>query len=382
MSKIDHIEAVADRLNESSIAILPKRCTYIRNWNSKCRNCLAACPHDAIERSLGHLSIDPDKCTNCGTCVTACPTGTFVTTKPDPSRIVSQARTSARVNGGNAIFICEPHALRVNIDRSRVVVLPCLDYLDEYLILGMFACDIKAVTLLYCGCKGCKIGSKEPLVEGTVASTLNVMKHWGIDKTLRLTDHIPDVLISEDDRGAYISGTGRREAFWQAGSTIASFVSQAARTEVDELTGNKPDPTKQNKPLVVKMDDVDPPDTYRSVRMKNMLDRLGTRPYGGTVESRFWASVAIDPERCRYCGACAKLCVTRALKFHENEEDNTVSLTFEPALCMACRLCKDTCLTHSMVYSNQVMADDLDDDVVKYLFKDHEKPKRRWGLNR
>ena len=114
--------------------------------------------------------------------------------------------------------------------------------------------------------------------------------------------------------------------------------------------------------------------SYRSVRMLNMLDHLGTRPYGATIETRFWAYVDIDPERCKHCGACARMCITQALKY-ETDSSNRTSLTFQPALCVNCGLCKDTCLTHSMIYTNKVLADDLDTDVVKVLFHDAEPPK-------
>ena len=71
MSKIDTIESISDKLAATSISVVPKRCVYIRNWHSRCRSCLTACQHDAVKRSLGHLSIDSELCTNCGACVAA-----------------------------------------------------------------------------------------------------------------------------------------------------------------------------------------------------------------------------------------------------------------------------------------------------------------------
>ncbi|MDD6739220.1 MAG: 4Fe-4S binding protein, partial [Coriobacteriaceae bacterium] len=79
MSKLDELEALAKEVSASTITILPKRCSYIRNWNSKCKACMNACPHDAISRSIGRFSIDPDLCTNCGACTAACPTSALLT---------------------------------------------------------------------------------------------------------------------------------------------------------------------------------------------------------------------------------------------------------------------------------------------------------------
>ena len=70
------------------------------------------------------------------------------------------------------------------------------------------------------------------------------------------------------------------------------------------------------------------------------------------------------------------MCVTRALKY-STDEQGLATLTFQPSLCIGCGLCKDSCLTRSLVYTTKVLADDLDADTVKYLYKDHEQPKRR-----
>ena len=154
-----------------------------------------------------------------------------------------------------------------------------------------------------------------------------------------------------------------------------SYLVQTVDDIVGTVTGEPIKHEDKDKQIIVRLDEVFPPDTYRSARMLNMLDYLGTRPYGATIESRFWASVDIDPTKCKYCGACVRMCVTRALQYTENEDD-TVTLTFQPSLCVACGLCKDSCLSRSMVYSNKVLADDLDRDVVKDLYRDHERPKR------
>ena len=40
-----------------------------------CRKCEKVCPHDAINVENGFASIDYDRCTDCGDCAAACPTG-------------------------------------------------------------------------------------------------------------------------------------------------------------------------------------------------------------------------------------------------------------------------------------------------------------------
>ena len=136
MGKLDTIETIAAKVSDTSIVTTPKRCSYIRNWNSKCKQCLNVCQHEAISRSIGHLKIDPNACTNCGACVAACPTSTFNTTAPSMNELVRQARISAQRNDGIAVFCCTPHAVTKHINTENAVVLPCLNYLDENLIIG------------------------------------------------------------------------------------------------------------------------------------------------------------------------------------------------------------------------------------------------------
>ncbi|MFR7755254.1 MAG: ATP-binding protein, partial [Bacteroidales bacterium] len=83
----------------------------------------------------------------------------------------------------------------------------------------------------------------------------------------------------------------------------------------------------------------------------------------------------IDPNRCKHCGACARMCVTQALEYHVDDE-RRATLTFRPSLCVNCRLCRDSCISHSMIYSTSVPAADLAPGVVKTLFKDEELPQK------
>lgn len=369
MTTIETIEKVSNTLAKSTIRLEPKRCSYIRNWNSKCKHCLNACQHEAIQRSLGHFKIDAESCTDCGACVASCPTSMFATGAPTMNQLVKQARISARENDGTASFICAQHAEEMSADTTRIVVLPCLNYLDEYLIVGLFAVGVNKVSLIRGDCTECAIDCGEPYFDEVVRSARSMLEAWSIARKIETLEKPPQHLRLKKSKHAHVAtiGSDRREAFKQGAGSFMGWVSRT----VDEAVGKvvdepveKEDPDKQ---IIVKLDEVFPPETYRSVRMLNMLDHLGSRPYGATIESRFWASIDIDENRCRHCGMCAEMCVTRALKAG-TAEDGTSWLAFRPSLCVNCGLCRDSCLTHSMVYTNRVLADDLDRDFVKYLY--------------
>ena len=370
MNKIDTIQTISDKLAATSISVVPKRCIYIRNWHSHCKDCLSACQHDAIKRSLGRLSIDSESCTNCGACATVCPTQAMLTTAPSPREIVRQARESARRNAGSAAFICARHAQRQPVDTSRVVVLPCLDYLDEYLIAGMFALHFKRVVLFTCGCEDCDIDCAQPSLDAMIESTQNVLGLWGVQGMFRTLDVVPDSLLLEKSQAKVpVITSDRREAFKQSGASALEFAWSAVNTAIGSFTGEQPD--DQDRQIVMKPEERFAANSYRSVRLLKMLDLIGSRPYGATIDTRFWANIDIDPNRCRHCGSCASMCVTQALQYHVDDQ-NRATLVFYPSLCVSCHLCKDACLSHAILYSNKVIADDLDPDIAKTLYSDVE----------
>lgn len=374
MSKIDTIESISDKLAATSIAVTPKRCVYIRNWHSRCRGCLTVCQHEAVKRSLGHLAIDSETCTNCGACVAACPTSAMNTTAPSASEIVAAARVSAERNAGSAAFICERQAKAAHIDPERVVVLPCLNYLDEYLITGMFALKFKRVILFTLGCDDCPIDCEQPYFEEVIRNARELLGLWKVPGTFAALDEVPPALVLDKPCAQVnVISSDRREAFEQAGASAVEYAWHAVSSAIGTLAGEAaPDPDAQ---IIMSPEERFDAGSYRSVRLLRMLDALGTRPDGATIDTRFWASVDIDPNRCKHCGACARMCVTQALKYHVDDE-RRATLSFQPSLCVNCRLCRDSCISHSMIYTTKVPAADLAPDVVKFLFENEELPQK------
>ena len=135
-----------------------------------------ACPHDAISRSIGHLNIDAELCSNCGACTAACPTSALLTSSPSATDIVHSAQRTAAAYGGIAAFMCQRDADELGIDQSRVTVLPCLNYLDEYLVCGLLAIGIDRVALLSRGCDECPVGGSEPYFPAVVKSARSLVR--------------------------------------------------------------------------------------------------------------------------------------------------------------------------------------------------------------
>ena len=386
MSKLDDIEVLAQGVSASTITILPKRCSYIRNWNSSCKACINACHHDAISRKIGRLKIDAEKCTDCGACTVACPTSAMLTSSPNQTDIVRTAKATAANYGGIAAFMCRRHADELDIDENRVTVLPCLNYLDEYLICGLLAIGINRVALLNPTCEGCDIDSDEPYFPAAVKSARNLMKTWDTDGKVKIFHNVPDNICNCGGKLRHAK-SDRREALAQAGGSAMGYLMDT----VDEVvTGQKKHVDNQDKQVVVKPEDVFPADTYRGPRIKKMLDRAGQLPQGASIESRFWATIDIDDAKCIRCGCCASMCATHALLFIQDLPESPTriqrkeapgTLVFQPDLCMACGLCADSCFKKAIVIGNRIPASYLYPDMLVVLFENEkQKNQRKFGL--
>ena len=387
MSKLDELEVLAKEVTASTITILPKRCSYIRNWNSKCKACMNACHHSAISRSIGHLDIDGELCTNCGACAAACPTSALLTSSPTQTDIVRAAKATAANYGGIAAFMCERDAKALDIDESRVTVIPCLNYLDEYLICGLLATGIERVALLSRGCEGCNIDCDTPYFPAVVKSARNLMKTWNTDGKVKIFHNIPENICNSGTLGRYVK-SDKREALHQAGGSAMGYMVQSFDQAISGKKAEKK--VVERKQTIVKPEDVYPADTYRGPRIQRMLNRVGNLPSGASIESRFWATVDIDPTKCHRCGCCSTMCATRALSFTQDLPENPTrvqrkqapgTLTFTPSLCMGCGLCQDSCFRNALIIGNRIPASYLDPDTVITLFENEKQiTKSKFGF--
>ena len=375
MGKIDHIEAISNELAAANtVSAIPRRCNHVRNHNSRCKRCIYACKHDAITRRVGYLEVSTEKCTGCGACITACPATAFTTQNVDQNDIVLKSKEIAKRCGGVVCFICEKNAIEVNIDTNNVIVLPCLDYLDEYLLCGLFACGITHIALFQPSCKDCLIDSDDPYINKTIESAKTLLKEWNVEGKIKVFHEIPENMREKNHHKNSIETDNRRSAFAHAGASILNYVTDS----IDNMLATDEEKKKlanKSKHVVVPIDDVDPANTYRSVRMITLLRHIGTLPKDTTIYSRFWSDIHIDEARCKYCGACATFCPTRALEYKLKDPSDVCSpatLTFKPELCTSCNLCKDSCRHRALLTSNRVPANYLKPGLSLTLYKDKE----------
>jgi ferredoxin len=84
---------------------LPSLYSNARCASPYCTKCKDVCPSNAILLKEGHIIVDPDKCTGCGECVTACPLRSLYMPGLDERRIVDILRDNDASKVSKIIFV-------------------------------------------------------------------------------------------------------------------------------------------------------------------------------------------------------------------------------------------------------------------------------------
>ena len=345
--------AIAERLAERPpmAALDGGRCLRVRDRESSCAACAEACPVGAIvvraaavEGAAPYGSvdavrdagprIDDEACVRCGACVVACPTNALLTLSPlDDGGLIAQvdaagtaARERAAAGASNSAgeeaatpikpptagFACERLAQTLRLDGNRIVVLPCLAWVDVALLVHLACNGAERIAVPLDACPSCELADAAELVRAAADGA-----------SLRGLEAAP-----EADATGELS---RRSLFAQAGASLLD----TARTETARQLQSLADaPVGDDAPVK--------PDTRRW-QLLDDLHAAGLADDTAVVPRMLAPRVSIDVERCSGCAQCALFCPTEALRRIGRAPGGRTLLEFDPASCRDCGVCEATC---------------------------------------
>jgi ferredoxin len=303
-------------------------CAHAVNGKEVCRQCIDACPAEAI-RSLGELiEVDPFLCQGGGTCTTVCPSGAirylYPNLRDNGKRLRAVLQAYAGQGGENAIVLFHggndvPQAYLEAYDNLLPFAVEELGSVGMDLCLSALAYGAQQVVLYV-----------DAQVPASSASNLQQQLDW-----------VGELLVALGLERDSISLCGADAALAEIERTT---VIQAAEYDM---------PIAKRGAILQALD-------HLVARLKPAADRVelsASAPFGEAV---------IDAGKCTLCMACVGSCPGRALQDGSNREIPEVF--FIEGNCLQCGACVQTCPEDAI-------------SLVPRLLFDHETRNRSRALN-
>lgn len=381
---------------------LPEPCTVCRD---ACP--VEAVSFDQLDTAMTHEAlgvpgptrprIDAEACASCGRCVTACPTGalgalgslsdgalldavqraarfrgeqeradrTTSTTEGtsahgsdgfDASNAGPQSPSDAVDASGQpdpaksneadvaqVTFVCERDATGVGTGGAPVV-LPCLAWIDEALIVHAVTAGAQIVSLPVRVCTACSQQHAVHDLPRIVQQAQRIIDLWELGGIVELVDERRDADGAARDEGN--GDLSRRGLFSRARATLVDAATSAAALHLEAIVG-APDDKGGTEP------------DARRWRMLDGLHAAGLPSDTAIVPRALAPRVDIDIDRCSGCAQCALFCPTGALRKAGKAAGGMTLLEFDPARCRDCGVCEQTCRYAALACDESLTAGEL-----------------------
>lgn len=311
MSLADRLLARFKESEPLALAAVERRCLRSRLQSCDCRRCADLCPREAITTEEGGVRLDAKKCTGCLACLAVCPAEAL---QGHDQRLAAWHEKSG---GEGALRLC----CEKGISGGEEIVLPCLGAVSAEELAALAIGQGREIKLILSKCGQCR----SPFLPELIGKRL-------VELDERLAPFFPSslihLLVIEGSSGQAASAS--RRAFFKAFTQISL---QAAAETMNALKdAGEAGPRQAHKHVPARL-------TFLAGAIAE-ADEAGKETL-----LRLFYSLAVG-EDCNFCGACAGICPTGALKNVREEERK--SLEFAWAKCGGCGLCAAFCRKQAM----------------------------------
>lgn len=379
MPNVNDIANIAEALEKHPVIVIGDRCVAVRNRNAACRKCVEACPFGALEVEANELTFDATSCVGCGACIGICPTEALVSADLPDNAIMAAAERALASADGVGVIACARISSKRIADPSKYVEVSCLARVDESLVVDLAAKGVSSVVLVDGTCKTCKYRNCVAGIDETIEQALLVLHAGGSSCAVERASAFPEELLVEDATGMF--GSTRRGFLSDAVGAARDTAMTAAKTTIEQELGMKAQEISIGERLrVTKGGSLPTIDSPRHDRLLNAFDTLGDQ-VGERLESRKFATVSIEIEKCNSCGMCAVFCPTGALRRDKAEKmsDPISFIEFSASECVNCGLCKDACWKGALTIEDGVSLEQLYDFEPRVFKMQNAKTKKIFG---
>lgn len=311
-----------------TVGLRTDACLHLHRAWLECTQCESACPHDSLKRGINALELDPARCTACGRCAVACPTGALTVegfalgTSPSP---------------GALVMVCDKAAKSTlsYLDAINARRVPCLGGVtaNDWLQLAYTHPGVPLRLLDDGGCERCPAarGHYNPGL-AALDTARRALAATGVSAEALPQRLIAAPLPNGNHGAARPSDTppaaGRRAFFAGLSRAFSATVAHAAAPSAPRA--NAPTAAQARTPVA----------NLRGNETRILMQQLA-RMNGRPSPSEAHLPALAASDACRAHGTCAQVCPTGALEL-EDRIDHFV-LRFDAWQCIDCGACARTC---------------------------------------
>lgn len=338
MTLADRLTARFRSSEPPALEFISRRCLRNRLHGNACARCLDECPVKAISgQEPGGVRLDPKRCVGCLACTAVCPAEALV--GKDQRLAASPGKAAGRET---LVFCCEK-----SIRSGEEIVLPCLGALAEEQLAAFAVKAAKGVRLSLVKCGDCRAAFVPDLLTRRLAALNRRLGNGEITGSIRL--------LLQEEEGEELTESSSRRAFFKAFREISFH----AATETMATLQADPDQREQHA------------HKHQPVRLAQLRQVIADTGEESTHQAllRLFFSLTVSDE-CNFCGGCAGMCPTGALK--NTREDELKRLQFDWAKCSGCGLCLEFCRKKALTLVAGHSIESLDTEIEVLLEMDVE----------
>jgi len=316
-------------IDRSQVLMDSARCLHSQDQYSECAACFSICPVEAISTGKPP-SINTELCQSCLACIPACPVGAY--RADDDVSILLNCATHIEDQPVELLCGLHPHPeTGADSESIGIQIHGCLAGLGTGAYLTLSALGLERLIVRADACSACEWHSLHREIHSQTERASRFLAAWDkVDPIICL-----DELEAPVERMAWKATNpplSRRDLFRMMAKQGQVALARAMENGV---TASKRQPGRDRLRLLSAVSHL--PSAQAAVLGG------GDAASSGYLEGFNFATLTIS-DSCTACGACGRVCPTKALCFEKNEDKMTFSISFSAQNCIGCDLCEHVCL--------------------------------------